>query len=254
MLLEVRRRDVAAVDEGHRGDDRRAGVDDLLVGLLGRAARGDDVVDEQHPGTGDVRMGTEPRRGARVEPLLPATTGLRSRRCGLPFDEPPARQAELCGDGKDNDGDNFTDCDDKECCSLVDCSGKPTSYCGKPKENTAEQCAALNALYDQMWVYYNLFQPVLHLIEKTHDGTRIRRKWDAAQTPFARLLATDTLAAAARVRLERLYAETNPRALRRAIQAGLHALLYPRRGDWAVTDAQGNVVRAGLFDNRWLLY
>ena len=48
------------------------------------------------------------------------------------------------------------------------------------------------------------------------------------QTPFARLPATNTLDPAARERLERLYAETNPRALRRTIQAGLNALLYPR--------------------------
>jgi hypothetical protein len=102
------------------------------------------------------------------------------------------------------------------------------AYLGQARLDTAEQCAALNALYDQLWVYYNLFQPVLHLVEKTHDGTRIRRRWDTAQTPFARLLATNTLDPAERHRLERLHAETNPRALRRAIQAGLHALLYPR--------------------------
>lgn len=102
------------------------------------------------------------------------------------------------------------------------------AYLGQARLDTAEQCAALNALYDQMWVYYNLFQPVLHLVEKTHDGTRVRRRWDDAQTPLARLLATDALDQATRDRLERRYAETNPRALRRAIQDGLHALLYPR--------------------------
>ena len=102
------------------------------------------------------------------------------------------------------------------------------AYLGQARLDTAEQCAALNALYDQMWIYYNLFQPVLHLVEKTHDGVRTRRRWDHAQTPFARLLATDTLDPAERERLERLYAETNPRALRRTIQDGLHALLYPR--------------------------
>jgi hypothetical protein len=102
------------------------------------------------------------------------------------------------------------------------------AYLGQARLDTAEQCAELNALYEQLWIYYNLFQPVLHLVEKTHDGARVRRKWDDAQTPFARVLATKTLASAARERLEQLYAETNPRALRRAIQAGLHALLYPR--------------------------
>ena len=102
------------------------------------------------------------------------------------------------------------------------------AYLGQARLDTAEACAALNALYDQMWVYYNLFQPVLHLVEKTHDGVRTRRRWDQATTPFARLLATNTLDPAVRERLEQLYAETNPRALRRTIQAGLHALLDPR--------------------------
>ena len=102
------------------------------------------------------------------------------------------------------------------------------AYLGQARLDTAEQCAALNALYDQMWVYYNLFQPVLHLIEKTHDGVRTRRRWDHATTPCARLLATNTLAPAVRERLDRLHAETNPRALRHTIQAGLNALLYPR--------------------------
>ena len=102
------------------------------------------------------------------------------------------------------------------------------AYLGQARLDTAEQCAVLNALYDRMWTYYNLFQPVLHLVEKTADGNRIRRTWDDAQTPFARVLATNTLAPDVRARLERLYTETNPRALRRTIQAGLHALLYPR--------------------------
>jgi hypothetical protein len=102
------------------------------------------------------------------------------------------------------------------------------AYLGQARLDTAEQCAALNALYDQMWSYYNLFQPVLHLVEKTHDGVRTRRRWDHAATPFARLLATNTLDPAVRERLEQLYADTNPRALRHTIQAGLNALLYPR--------------------------
>jgi IS30 family transposase len=109
------------------------------------------------------------------------------------------------------------------------------AYLGQARLDTAEQCAALNALYDRMWVYYNLFQPVLHLIEKTQDGVRTRRTWDDAKTPFARLLATNTLDPAVRERLERLYAETNPRALRRTIQDGLHALLYPRPSVLATT-------------------
>ena len=38
------------------------------------------------------------------------------------------------------------------------------AYLGYERLETPGQCTALNALYDQLWVYYNLFQPVLHLV------------------------------------------------------------------------------------------
>ncbi len=102
------------------------------------------------------------------------------------------------------------------------------AYVGHGRLDTPEQCAALNALYDQMWIYYNLFQPVLHLIEKTAQGTRVRRTWDDAQPPFDRLAATAALSLEQRARLEALRDGTNPRALRRAIHADLDALPRPR--------------------------
>lgn len=102
------------------------------------------------------------------------------------------------------------------------------AYVGHGRLDTPEQGAALNALYDQMWAYYNLFQPVLHLIEKTASGTRVRRRWDDAKAPFERLAATNALTPEHRATLEALREATNPRALRRAIHAGLDALLLPQ--------------------------
>jgi hypothetical protein len=100
------------------------------------------------------------------------------------------------------------------------------AYFGNARFDTPTQCAALNALYEQLWVYYNCFQPVLRLREKTWTALRARRKWDTAQPPLARLLATDALSAPARTALETRYQTTNPRTLRRAIQAQLEALLH----------------------------
>jgi hypothetical protein len=105
------------------------------------------------------------------------------------------------------------------------------AYVGHGRLDTPAQAAALDALYDQMWTYYNLFQPVLHLVEKTPDAadrTRVRRRWDAAQTPFERLCATGALAAADHAALAALREGTNPRALRREIYAGLARLRAPR--------------------------
>lgn len=101
------------------------------------------------------------------------------------------------------------------------------AYFGHERLDTPDQCAALNALYDQMWWFYNACQPVLHLVEKTVDGTRLRRKWDVAQTPLARLLATDALSPAQREALQTRWEATNPRALRRAIYQQRDQLLRP---------------------------
>jgi hypothetical protein len=102
------------------------------------------------------------------------------------------------------------------------------AYFGHARLDTPAQGAALNALYERMGLYYNLFQPVLHLVEKTAQGTRLRRRWDTAQTPYERLAATPALPLAARTQLDALYHATNPRALRRDIYASIEALLHPR--------------------------
>ena len=97
-------------------------------------------------------------------------------------------------------------------------------YFGELRLDTPEQIAAGNALYERMWLYYNLFQPVMHLSEKTVEGDKVRRKWDDAQTPYQRVLATGVLSQEQQARLQTLYEHTNPRQLREEIYAGLAAL------------------------------
>lgn len=103
-------------------------------------------------------------------------------------------------------------------------------YVGYARLDTPAQVTALNALYADMSVYYNLFQPVLHLAEKTvtrdEQGhtTHLRRRWDTAQTPFQRLVATGPLAHDQRQRLQALYDHTNPLALRQHIYQQFAAL------------------------------
>ena len=52
----------------------------------------------------------------------------------------------------------------------------------------------------------------------------MRRKWDQAQTPYQRLLATGVLSQEQQQRLQALYEQTNPLLLRDEIYAGLDAL------------------------------
>ena len=97
-------------------------------------------------------------------------------------------------------------------------------YLGDLRLETPEQIAALNALYEDMWLYYNLFQPVLHLREKQLVGDKVVRKWDTAQTPYERLLASGFLTSEQQARLQQLYEQTNPRQLRQALYRQLEAI------------------------------
>ena len=98
------------------------------------------------------------------------------------------------------------------------------AYLGYGRLDTPAQAEALDQLYEQLWVYYNLFQPVLHLTEKEVVDGKLKRKWDAAATPYQRLLATEALTADEQARLTALYELTNPRQLRRQINERLGRL------------------------------
>jgi hypothetical protein len=97
-------------------------------------------------------------------------------------------------------------------------------YLGELRLDMPAQIAAGNALYERMWVYYNLFQPVMHLSEKTVEGDKVRRKWDQAQTPYQRLVATGVLSHQQQERLNTLYEQTNPLLLREEIYTCLAVL------------------------------
>jgi len=75
----------------------------------------------------------------------------------------------------------------------------------------------MNRLYDQMWCYYNFFQPVMHLEEKICEGNQVKRRWDQAQTPLERLLLTGIVPQEKDQPLQDLYQRTNPYLLRKRI-------------------------------------
>ena len=103
------------------------------------------------------------------------------------------------------------------------------AYLGYDRLDSVAQALALNQLYDQMWLYYNLFQPVLHLAEKTlmlnaAARSHVKRRYDVAQTPFDRLCASAALTPERRTKLARLRDATNPRQLRQDIYDRLDRL------------------------------
>ena len=84
----------------------------------------------------------------------------------------------------------------------------------------------LDALYEQLRLYVNFFQPSLKLIEKTRQGSKVIKKYDQAQTPYQRLLAAESVPAATTEKLEGQYRELDPVHLLSNIHA-LQDLLWP---------------------------
>jgi hypothetical protein len=104
------------------------------------------------------------------------------------------------------------------------------AYLGDLRLDTQSQCQALNGLYEQMWCYYNFYQPVLRQVAKelTWDERQIphvHRRHDQARTPLQRLLASNVLTREQVDALQARYLATNPRVLRAQIYERLE-LLY----------------------------
>lgn len=77
---------------------------------------------------------------------------------------------------------------------------------------------ALEAMYRPLRLYVNFFQPCLKLSQKTRDGNRVTRRYDAAKTPCQRVLAQEGISAESKKRLAEEFAALNPVALLEQIQ------------------------------------
>jgi hypothetical protein len=91
------------------------------------------------------------------------------------------------------------------------------AYLGTYRLDTPAESERLNQLYDKMWVYYNLFQPVFRLAAKEVVDGRVRRYFDRPKTPYERLRATGVLAPGSLRDLDQLHRTTNPRALHESL-------------------------------------
>ena len=101
-------------------------------------------------------------------------------------------------------------------------SSEVRAYFGTQRLDTCTQTLAANRAYDKLWLYYNLFQPILRLVEKTvikveDGGFKTKVRHDQAKTPFDRLCATGVLPPEKRESLQRLRDQTNPRLLKQQI-------------------------------------
>jgi transposase InsO family protein len=81
--------------------------------------------------------------------------------------------------------------------------------------------AVLQRLYDLLRLQHNFFRPVRKLLSKRRVGSKVLKRYDAAQTPYQRVLAAGGLPAEQRQALAAQCAALDPIALARHIQQTL---------------------------------
>jgi len=79
----------------------------------------------------------------------------------------------------------------------------------------------LNGVYEPLDAYVNLVVPSQKLISKTREGSKVRKRYDVARTPFERLSELDAIEPGRQAELTALRRDLNPLALKREIDARL---------------------------------
>ena len=100
----------------------------------------------------------------------------------------------------------------------------PRRLIGYDRYSSKAAYEQLQLLYGYVRLYVNFFQPVSKLIGKERNGAKVRKRYDEAQTPYQRLLASGVLDEPKREALATLYASLNPIKLRTQIDEALEAL------------------------------
>lgn len=90
-------------------------------------------------------------------------------------------------------------------------------YAGYAMHDSPEELELLKELYLYVRLHVNFFCPSAKLIEKTREGSRVKKRYDIAQTPFQRILANGDVPDATKHALKAEYQSLNPVDLMRLI-------------------------------------
>jgi hypothetical protein len=88
---------------------------------------------------------------------------------------------------------------------------------GYARYDTPEQQAVINALYMELRLYTNFFQPSMKRIGTIKDGSKRIKKYDKALTPYRRVMGSKDVSVSDKARLKALYRNLNPAELKRRI-------------------------------------
>jgi hypothetical protein len=120
-------------------------------------------------------------------------------------------------------------------------------YC---RYDTEKELELLNRIYALWRLYANFFLPQMKLVEKTREGSRLKKRYDRARTPYARVLASNEVPRTVKQKLTEQYLTLNPARLRRdmsALQQKLFKLVASKSRRYAhVNPAQQDTTYANI--------
>ena len=83
-------------------------------------------------------------------------------------------------------------------------------FIGYERFEGVEPCRILTQLYSRLRLYLNFFQPSMKLLTKTRLGSRVRKSYDQAQTPYQRLQAAAGVPSAVKDKLQAQFMALDP--------------------------------------------
>jgi hypothetical protein len=111
------------------------------------------------------------------------------------------------------------------------CFVEQKNYCvvrkavGYLSYDTEEELATLNELYGYLRLYINFFIPVRKCLSKTRTGSKIKKNYDDAKTPYRRVLECIGIDDKIKAKLRIAYDGLNPAELKRKITSCQDKLL-----------------------------
>ena len=95
---------------------------------------------------------------------------------------------------------------------------------GYERYDSHQALALLQSIYQDLRLFVNFFQPVMKPQSKVRLGSKVRKKYDQAQTPYRNVMASDLVEQSVKQELTDVYLSLNPVDLRRRIDVNLARL------------------------------
>lgn len=86
---------------------------------------------------------------------------------------------------------------------------------GYHRYDTTAELELLGQIYEVLRLQSNFFSPSQKLISKTRHGAKVTKRYDTAQTPYQRVLASESVPKKTKTALARQFRDMNPAQLRR---------------------------------------